>query len=298
MNVLITGGTGFVGKYVQKIIQCKHLADEYGTINLCDKKRVHEMIASDLPDQVIHLAAQSFVPASFEDPRATFDTNFIGTYNLLESLDKAGFTGCFLYVSSSDVYGLVPEVEQPINEQRILQPRSPYAVSKIAAESLCFQWSQTSNFECIIARPFNHIGPGQSERFVISDFAKQLVEIKSGIRKPILDVGDIDVSRDFTDVRDVVAAYQKIIMNGRNSEIYNICTGVGRTIRGLVEMMVSELGIEIEILQDPARFRSSEQRSVCGDATKISNELGWIPKIPINQSIRDILQYWENKINE
>lgn len=298
MNVLLTGGAGFVGKYVQKIIPCKHLADEQGTINICDKKRVHEMIASDVPDLVIHLAAQSFVPASFENPKSTFDTNFIGTYNLLESLDKAGFIGRFLYISSSDVYGLVPETKQPIDELRLLRPRSPYAVSKVAAESLCFQWSQTGPFECIIARPFNHIGPGQDERFVVSNFAKQLVEIQAGMRKPVLQVGDIDVSRDFTDVRDVVVAYQKLLASGKNSEIYNICTGTERKIRDLITMMVSELGVEIEIVQDAKRFRRSEQRTVCGDITKLSNELNWVPKITIKQSIRDILKYWKTKINE
>lgn len=298
MDVLLTGGAGFVGRYVQEIMPCMLLIDEHGPINICDQYRVHKMIAGNIPDLVIHLAAQTFVPESFEDAESTFNTNFMGTYNLLKSLEESGFVGRFLYVSSSDVYGLVPESEQPIDELRLLRPRSPYAVSKVAAESLCFQWSQTGSFKCIVARPFNHIGPGQDARFVISGFAKQLVEIKLGMRPPLLHVGDIDVSRDFTDVRDVVTAYQQLLVCGQHSEIYNICSGTGRRLRDIVEMMVSELGIEIEIVQDPNRFRKSEQRAVCGDNTKLSNEIGWDPKFSIYQSITDILGYWDIEINE
>ena len=266
MSVLLTGGEGFVGSYVQEVMPCMLLEDEHGPIDLRDASRVREMIEKNSPDSVFHLAAQSFVPESFKDPASTFDTNFVGTYNLLESLEASGFTGRFLYVSSSDVYGLVPECEQPIDELRLLRPRSPYAVSKVAAESLCYQWSQTGPFECIVARPFNHIGPGQDARFVISNFAKQLAEINSGKVPPRLEVGDIDVPRDFTDVRDGVVTYQQLLISGKNSEFYNVCSGAGRKIRDIIELMISafDIDINIEIVQNAKRFRRSEQRVVCG----------------------------------
>ena len=295
MSILLTGSDGFVGSHVQQVLDCEPLCDEGGIVDLRDYDRIRQTIIKMVPESVIHLAAQSYVPESFRNPRSTFDVNFIGTYNLLEALADSGFVGKFLYVSSSDVYGLVPENAQPIGELTQLRPRSPYAVSKVAAESLCFQFSQTSSFECIIARPFNHIGPGQDARFVISDFAKQLIEIKLGKAPAVMHVGDIDVSRDFTDVRNVVAAYKLLLDLGENSEYYNICSGTGLKVRDLIEMMIAELGfgVEIELVQDAQRFRKSEQRSVRGDNSRISNEIGWQPRISINQSIRDILKYWE-----
>jgi GDP-4-dehydro-6-deoxy-D-mannose reductase len=193
---------------------------------------------------------------------------------------------------------LVPEHEQPIVEARQLAPRNPYSVSKVAAEALCYQYSQTSSFDCIMARPFNHIGPNQSSRFVVSDFAKQLVEIKAGLREPFLNVGNIDVSRDFTDVRDVVSAYLQLLKHGRNSEVYNVCSGTAITIREIIGIMVNVLGIDVVVQKDASRFRRAEQKIVCGKAVKIRDELGWAPTISIHQSIEDILNYWEKKINE
>lgn len=298
MNILLTGGDGFVGEYVQEVLDCVLLNNADGRIDLLDTQQVYDQVNQIQPDAVIHLAAQSFVPASFENPRNTFDVNFYGTYNLLEALDKSDFKGRFLYVSSSDVYGLVPREAQPISEMQAAMPRSPYAVSKIAAEALCYQWSVNSQFECVTARPFNHIGPGQSEMFVVSDFAKQLVEIKLGLREPEIKVGDIDVYRDFTDVRDVVRAYSRLLDSGQNSEIYNICSGKGRKIRDLVEIMIDQLGLKVDIDVDQARLRKSEQRYVAGDYTKLATATNWYPEIDISDSIADIIKYWELTLDE
>src|SRR5262249_48752052 len=148
---------------------------------------------------VIHLAAQSFVPASFAHPLETYEINFLGTYSLLEALKAAGFKGRFLFVGSGDAYGVVRPEDLPIGEEHPLRPRSPYAVSKAAAEALCYQWSRSESFEIVMTRSFNHIGPGQSDRFVVSDFARQVVEIRKGQRRPQISTGDIEVTRDFTD---------------------------------------------------------------------------------------------------
>ena len=295
MKILLTGANGFVGGYIKQQLKVTELPS---SINICDEESLNVYVSENIPDCVIHLAAVSFVPESFKYPRNTFDVNFYGTYNLLSVLEKAGFNGKFLYVSSSDVYGLVKKDEQPVSELQLTKPRSPYAVSKVAAEAICYQYSTLSKFECIIARPFNHIGPGQSESFVISNFAKQLVEIKLGLRESKLYVGDIDVYRDFTDVRDVVSAYKLLLGDGVNSQIYNICSGTGWKIRDLIEIMIEQLNVDVDIIVDKNRLRKSEQRYVSGDCTKLKENTDWIQKIDISDSITDILKYWENYLNE
>src|SRR5207302_554158 len=192
-----------------------------------DRDEVLRAVKILRPRAVIHLAAHSWVPQSFKEPMETYDVNFVGTFNLLSALQKTGFHGRFLFVSSSDIYGQVSPEALPITEEHPSKPRSPYAVSKVAAEALCSQWSQTeTDIEIVVARPFVHIGPGQSDRFVISNFARQIIEIKRTRREALVEVGDIDVTRDFTDVRDVVRAYELLLARGVPGEVYNICSGI------------------------------------------------------------------------
>src|SRR5262249_17980993 len=156
----------------------------------------------------------------------------------LDALKREGFCGTLLFVGSSDMYGIVPPEQMPIREDYVLKPRSPYAVSKVAAEALCFQWSATERFKIVMARPFNHLGPGQSERFAVSGFAKQIIEIKKGRRAPILWAGDIHVTRDFTDVRDIVRAYQLLVEHGENGESYNVCSGIETSLQEIVDRLM------------------------------------------------------------
>src|SRR5690606_19227156 len=166
-----------------------------------------EAWCSDPPDAVIHLAGQTFVPESFRDPSRTIQVNLLGTLNLLQALKRGGFNGTFLFVSSGDVYGQVAESALPISEELAPKPRNPYAVSKVAAELLCQQWGYAEGWRVLVARPFNHIGPGQAADFVVPSMARQMVGRAAGERRVTLEVGDIDVTRDFLDVRDVVSAY-------------------------------------------------------------------------------------------
>jgi GDP-4-dehydro-6-deoxy-D-mannose reductase len=295
VKILLTGASGFVGRYVQASIPgCLPLTEDGKSVDLRDASRVDSIVRALRPEAVIHLAAQSSVAASFCSSRETFEINFLGLLNLLDSLKRSRFTGRFLFVGSGAVYGLVPEADLPVIEEYPLRPRSPYAVSKVAAEALCFQWSQVADFEIVMARPFNHCGPGQSDRFVIANLAGQLRKIKRGLLPPILYAGDLDVSRDFTDVRDVVRAYALLLQQGRNGRIYNVCSGTQHAIRDLLAMMLNIAGVLVQIVDDRKRFRESEQRIMRGDPRRINEEIGWRPAISITQSLADVLNEEEN----
>jgi GDP-4-dehydro-6-deoxy-D-mannose reductase len=267
-------------------------------VDLRDAERVRCAVAALMPEAVLHLAAQSSVAASFEDPAMTFAVNFSGTLNLLQALSAEGFRGCFLYVGSADVYGRVAETELPTKERQPLRPRSPYAVSKVAAEALCYEWSQTQDFRVVLTRPFTQIGPGQDERFAVAGFAQQIARIKSGRQTAVLTVGDLDVTRDFTDVRDTVSAYHELLEEGENGEIYNVCSGRERTLRSLVEEMLQIAGVGVEMESSAGRLRPTEQRRMVGDPGKIKEQLDWEPEIPLTTTLTDILRAAEDKENE
>jgi len=243
----------------------------------------------------LHLAAQSFVPASVKDPRATYEVNFFGTLNLLQALKAGGFRGRMLYVGSAEEYGAVRDEDLPVVESCPLRPRTPYGVSKAAAELLCYQWTQDQGFEIVMSRPFNHLGPGQAEHFVVPDFAKQVTEIKLGRREPVLKVGAIDVTRDFTDVRDVVQAYLALMERGESGEAYNVCSGREFSIREILEELIRLAEVKCRIIVDNARLRAVERKRNRGSFEKLAKCTGWNPRITLTESLRDVLAYWELK---
>lgn len=297
MKLLLTGSDGFVGSVLKRHRPCIPLADDGGNVDLRDADRLRRAVARIAPDAVIHLAAQSFVPESFVRPRETYEINFFGTLNLLDALKAAGFAGRFLFVGSGDSYGLVAPDELPIDEAQPLRPRSPYAVSKAAAEALCYQWSQSEAFAIVMTRSFNHIGPGQSERFVVSDFARQAVEFRKGLRPPLIRTGDIDVTRDFTDVRDVVEAYLLLVDQGKRGEVYNVCSGAEQSIRDVLTRLLQLADVEAVVEQDPLRLRRAEQRRICGSPRKLERDTGWARRYSLDTSLADILNDWEAKLS-
>jgi GDP-4-dehydro-6-deoxy-D-mannose reductase len=298
-SLLVTGQAGFVGQHAlsQWPYACG-LEGASGPIDILDKVALSQYFLNKMPSKVLHLAALSFVPDSFKAPEKTFEVNFFGTLRLLEALAASGFKGRFLFVSSGDTYGVAPMESMPIKENLNLRPRNPYAVSKVAAEALCYQWSQTGPFEVVMARPFNHIGAGQAPTFAISDFARQIAEISAGQRPPVLKVGNIDVTRDFTDVKDVLKAYELLLSKGRNGEVYNVCSGVERSVRSLVERLLELAGVKAEIQNDPTRFRPSDQPRVCGDHAKLSRDTGWQPEVPMDETLLNLYRYWEHEIGK
>lgn len=300
-RLFVTGAQGFVGQYIQAAVQSDEHAifevvcaeDQY---DITDRESLDRVIKRARPDAVIHLAAQSHVPTSFSDPELTYRVNFFGTLTLLQALAANDFVGRMLFVGSADSYGLVEEQDLPISEKQALRPRNPYAVSKVAAEALCYQWSQTGPFDVVIARPFNHIGPGQAESFAISGFAKQIAEIVAGLRVPELTVGDLQVTRDFTDVRDIVEAYLLLLLKGESGEAYNVGSGQERSLSELLEELIQIAGVSATIKIDSARFRPAEQRRVACDAAKLRVRTGWHPRNSMNETLVEIIQYWVRKI--
>lgn len=241
------------------------------------------------PEWVFHLAAQSSVSASFAQPLATWDVNATGTLRLFEALDRVEIPQVrVLVISSAEVYGRVPDREQPIRETRPLLPTTPYGASKAAAEMAALQADARGRVSVVIARSFNHFGPGQEEHFALPSFARQLVRIRQGSTEPVLKVGNLDVRRDLLDVRDVVHAYLRLMVNDASGQVYNVCSGQAHELRKLVDELVALSGTGARIEVDPARFRPVDIPLLVGDSSRIQS-LGWQPKIPLRQTLTDLL---------
>jgi GDP-4-dehydro-6-deoxy-D-mannose reductase len=221
----------------------------------------------------------------------------LGTLNLLQALAAAGFTGRLVHAGTGDVYGLVPESDLPVAEGRLPKPRNPYAVSKLAAEALCWQWHASEGMDVVLARSFNHIGWGQSDRFVVASLARQLVEIRRGARPPVIEVGDLDATRDFTDVDDVAAAYLALLDLGKAGEVYNVCSGIEHRIGDLLGRLIAMAGVGVAVEQVADRVRPSEQRRMRGDAGRICMATGWRATTPIETSLRSALDYWQGQLD-
>lgn len=300
-TLLVTGHGGFVGRTLRALLHSDPGLSQWSLATLPEHFDVRSpqlaaRIAEARPDAVIHLAGLTSVADSFRDAEAFFDVNFGGTWNLLKALRAAAFSGRFLFVSSGDCYGTVVAEELPIAESHPLRPRSPYAVSKVAAEALCCQWSQTEGLDAVLARPFNHVGPGQDTRFAIASFARQVARIAAGLAPPRIVTGDLDVTRDLTDVRDVVHAYFALLDNGHAGEVYNVGSGRECRIADVLNGLLAAAGVSAEIVTDPDRIRRGEQRRAAADVRKIATDTGWSSSIPLSVTLADMLDDWNERI--
>lgn len=286
---LITGHTGFVGRHGMNRPDTIGLSDEQGRIDLLDSSRLQNFLEKHTFTSIIHLAAQSHVPTAFDNPTETYETNLSGTVSLLECLTLSGFKGRFLFVSSGDVYGSVPESDLPVLESRSPSPRNPYSASKIAAEAYCLQYALQSEFDIIIARPFNHIGEGQSDRFVVPSILQQITQKAEAGKSVQINVGNIDVTRDFSDVTDVLEAYEAILAHGHNREIYNVCSNEEIAVREILEYAAAKCEVPVSFKQEENRIRPNEQRRMVGSNKKIRMHTGWTPKTTIKESIDNML---------
>jgi len=294
-KTLVTGHTGFVGKHVVQSYGAIPFAGANGRIDLGSPEDIEAYLSTIEFDCVIHLAAQSHVPTSITDPVATINSNVIGTINLLSALQVCGFKGRFLYVSSGDVYGRVSEADLPISERQTVNPGNPYAVSKVAAENYCLQLAPRVSFDIMIARPFNHIGLGQSSQFVVPKLLQEARNAsKSKIPRPIV-AGNLEVTRDFSDVRDVVSAYFAILQNGKNQQIYNVCSGKETRVAELLNYAKEYFDIDNRIEINPKFVRPNEQLRAVGTNKKLNADTGWTPVYSPTETVKEMIEELENK---
>ena len=316
MRVLITGITGFVGSYLAEYAlsnnaevwgsirwrsntgNIDHIKDKLNLVDsdMRDLSSVSHLIGEAMPDYIFHLAAQSFVPTSWHAPRETLTTNIIGQLNILEAVRFSGLDSIIQIAGSSEEYGLVYDNEIPIKETNPLRPMSPYGVSKVAQDLLGYQYQRSYGLKIVRTRAFNHTGPRRGDVFVVSDFAKQIARIEAGKKEPVIKVGNLEATRDFSDVRDIVKAYWLALEKGEPGDVYNICSGKGWSIREVLDMLLSMTEAKVKVEQDPKRRRPSDVPMLVGDSTKLRGKAGWMPEISFEKTLEDTLNYWRGKV--
>lgn len=319
MRALITGITGFAGSHLAEYLLAEHPDVEvYGTYrwrsrmdnvehirskiklleaDLRDYTSMHAALEKSRPDVIFHLAAQSFVPSSWTAPNETLTTNVSGQTNLFEAVRALRLDPVIQIACSSEQYGLVLPGETPIKESNPLRPLSPYAVSKVAQDYLGYQYFQSYGLKVVRTRGFNHTGPRRGQVFVTSNFCSQVAAIELGLQEPVIRVGNIDAIRDFTDVRDMVRAYWLAVTKAKPGEVYNIATGDGIKIREMLERLIALGKVEVKIEVDPDRLRPSDVEILIGDASKFKADTGWEPRIPFEQTLNDLLDYWRKTLS-
>jgi GDP-4-dehydro-6-deoxy-D-mannose reductase len=313
MKALITGITGFAGSHLADHCLERGGVDVYGIVrwrsrteniehlqgkikllecDLRDATSTREVIEEIRPDYIFHLAAQSFVPTSWRAPTECLVTNVIGQLNIFEAVRKTSLKPRIQIACSSEEYGLTLDHELPITEDTPLRPLSPYGVSKVGQDLLAYQYFMSYKMDVVRTRGFNHTGPRRAPVFVVSDFSKQIADIEKGRKEPVIHVGNLDAERDFTDVRDVVRAYFLALEKGKSGEAYNICSEKSWRIGDMLDKLLSFSKAKIKVQQDAARLRPSDVPRLRGDASKFRRDTGWTPRIPFEQTLEDMLEYW------
>ncbi len=316
MRVLITGITGFVGSHladyllglggmeVHGLERWRSKTDNVDHIktrlsmhecDLRDASSVRQVMEAVHPDRIFHLAAQSYVPASWTAPAETLMTNVLGQLNLFEAVRQTGITPRIQVAGSSEEYGLVHLEELPVKETNPLRPLSPYGVSKVGQDLLAYQYFMSYGMQVVRTRGFNHTGPRRGEVFVESNFAKQIAQIEAGLQEPVVRVGNLKAMRDYTDVRDMVRAYWLALEKGVPGEVYNICTGQAQTIEEVLQALLRLSPAKVRIEPDPSRRRPSDVVLLQGDNSKFVAQTGWRPQIPLKTTLKDLLEYWRER---
>lgn len=292
MRAFVTGGHGFVGPYL--LAHLKEMGDDVVAphqheVDLDDAAALSKAVADAQPDAIYHLAALAHVGESWANPERTFDVNAVGTLRLLEAARALENKPRVLLIGSAEVYGPVTPEDMPIREERPLNPVTPYAVSKVAAEYLGIQYTHGFNLEVVRARSFNHIGPGQGGKFLVSDIAGRIAEsMKSGDSASIK-IGNLTARRDFTDVRDVVRAYRMLITDGAAGEAYNVCSGVDVSVEEIAHRLLELAGADLQLEVDPALKRPVDIPVLRGDNARIREATGWTPSYSLDDTLRDVL---------
>lgn len=316
-RALITGINGFVAPHLAEllldcgditvmgtyqnaknlqIIKSIHSNIELFQMDLIDPASIKETLSHAKPDYIFHLAAQSSVVLSWQEPVSTFNVNVLGTLRLLETIRALSLRPIIQLACSSEQYGLVTQQQLPITEETHFHPISPYAVSRMTVDLIGYQYFKNFGLPIIRTLAFNHTGPGQTEQYVCSRFAKKIAEIEKGLYEPVLKVGNLDAVRDFTDVRDMVRAYMMSVTKGTPGEAYIIASGIGRTIKEILNLFLSLSKVHIYIETDPEFLRPLDAPALFGDSTKFHRATGWKAEIPFEQTMRDLLEYWRKRV--
>jgi GDP-4-dehydro-6-deoxy-D-mannose reductase len=314
MKVLVTGVAGFVGVHLSRFLLAERSPMEvFGIVRPgAPRKRVPEgvqILDADLeegpqveavldrvhPDRIVHLAAQSSPQDSWADPEGTLRTNVVGLLHLLEGVRRRRLSPRILVVGSAEEYGLVDPRDLPVSEDAPLRPATPYAVSKIAQGYLALQYTLAFSLGIVRTRTFHHTGPGRGPSFAESAFARQIVDVELGRRPPLIEVGNLEAVRDFSDARDVVRAYWALLEHGNAGEVYNVCSGQGIRIRDVLEKLIRASGVKVEVRVDPERLRPADVAALVGDPARLRARTGWEPRLSIDQSLADLLQYWRER---
>lgn len=306
-RVLVTGSSGFVGLHLctylesrgYEVFGCDQVAAEGQAqrriCDITDTTSVEEIVQWAAPvDFVVHLAAVTFVPEATRSPAQVVNVNLLGTIRLIDALRTQAPNARLVFIGSSEVYG--PPQETPVTEEHSFSPQNPYAISKAAADHYCRFRSQNDGMDIVRMRPFNHSGPGQSERFVLSSFARQIAEIEARNREPAIKVGNLEAVRDFTHVDDVVRAYTSALQDGWPGEAYNICSGESHRIGDALESLVAMADVEISIEVDPARLRPIDLPEIRGSHEKFTRDTEWRPSKSFETILADLLGYWRGAV--
>ncbi len=311
-KALIIGGAGFVGKYLAEYLtgECGYsvcstkmknevLDDvEYDVVdmNLLVKEEVEQVLSQCQPDYIFHLAAQSSVAVSWANPQLTVDVNIKGTLNLLDVLKESKYEGRVLLIGSGEEYGRIDPEQVPIKEDTVLRPGNIYAATKGCQNMLGSIYAKAYNLNLIMVRAFNHVGPRQTPQFVVADFCKQVVEVEKGLREPVIHVGNLKAKRDFTDVRDVMVAYECLVRQGKPGETYNVGAGVAYEIQEILDQIIELSGQDIRVEVEEARLRPIDVPIIMADVTKIQTDTDWERKISLEQTLQDTLDYWRDEL--
>ena len=290
MRALVTGAAGFVGSHLVAHLQAEGDEVAESETEIIDNDGLVSEFCDYQPEVVYHLAALADVGGSWNSAASTIRVNVEGTYNVLAAARDAE-AGRVVAVTSADIYGHVDESDLPITESTAIRPVSPYAASKAAAEMVCIQAGLGAGLDVVRARSFNHLGPGQTDKFVASAIACRIAaNERSGASS--VRVGNLEARRDFTDVRDVVRAYRLLAQGGAKGEAYNVCTGVDHGIREVAEMLVGNARSPMELETDPDLLRPVDLKVLRGDCGKLHAATGWKPELALDTTLADLLDYW------